>query len=277
MNYEDFCTFRTVNNPNTNKYIWLREENMDIGGGKISYDDIDRLEDHHDTERVMISGLRQDTFEYFIEKYGDKVKYISFFKNKLIDDFSMLSCLTKVHSIAFFHNQRVTRLWDMSLNYNLAGLAFDDFSRLHSLDGIQTATNLKHLYFGDKICTTSKLTDLLPLVGAKLTSFSFWGKTIVDNDISIYMKMPDLRYLDFRTNLYSTEQLAQIVASCPQISGYALKPYIKYDHEIAQLQKDVLICGKGKPFLHSKKDAERIESYVKKFYLLVEKHNRCND
>jgi len=274
INYKDFCDFRA--NDNTKKHIWLREEKMDIGGGRISIDDIDRLVDHEDTERVIISGLRQDTFEYFIKTYGNKIKYLNFFKNKLIEDYSILSCLTDVHCIKFFHNQRVTKLWDMTSNHSLAGLAFDDFSKLHSLEGIQAAPKLQHLHFGDRIWNTSTLTDLLPLVGTKLLSFSFGGKTIDNNEISVYMKMPELRFLDFRTNLYSTEQLAQIVASCPKVSGYALCPYVKFDI-VDKNQKDVLICGKRKPFLHSKDDAAQIESYAKKFYSLVEKYKQSGD
>ena len=271
MEYKDFCDFRA--NDDTKKHIWLREEKMDIGGGRISIDDMNRLSDYENTETVIISGLRQDTFEYFIATYGKKIKYLYFFKNKLIEDYSALSCLRDIRCMKFFHNQRVTKLWDMTSNHSLTGLAFDDFSRLHSLDGIQTAPNLKHLHFGDKIWNTSTLTDLLPLVGIKLISFSFGGKTIENNEISIYMKMPKLRFLDFRTNLYTTEQLAQIVASCPDISGYALCPYVKF-HGADEAQKDVLICGKGKPFLHSKSDADKIEAYAKKFYSLVEKYKQ---
>ena len=50
--------------------LWLRDEKMDISGGKISVSDIDVLKDHPDTDTVTISGLRQDTFEYFIATYA---------------------------------------------------------------------------------------------------------------------------------------------------------------------------------------------------------------
>ena len=65
-----------------NNYVWLHAENMDIGGGKITVADIDKLQDHPDAEVVMVSGLRQDTFEYFIKTYGKQLKAISFFKTR---------------------------------------------------------------------------------------------------------------------------------------------------------------------------------------------------
>jgi hypothetical protein len=268
MTYEEFndlCQF------NTDKYLWLREEIMDVGGGKISIADIDQISQYENTDKVMISGLRQDTFEYFIEKYGYKLKYIKFFKNKLVEDLSALSGLAEVRYIEFFHNQRVTKLWDMSANRQLEGLCLNDFTRLHSLDGAQTAPNLKHLLFGDKVWNSSVLTDLTPLIGTKLVSFAFGGKTIENKDISVYEKMPELLHLDFPTNFYTTEEITQIMAKCPRVSGYALRPYIKFDRN-EHTTKDVLICGTGKPFLDSQKDKTKIQKYTDTFNTLVEYH-----
>ena len=63
----------------THNSLWLREENMDIGGGKITISDIDKLKDFPDAEVVTISGLKQETFEYFIRTYGKQLKAIRFF------------------------------------------------------------------------------------------------------------------------------------------------------------------------------------------------------
>ena len=41
----------------THSCLWLREEKMDIGGGTISIEDIDKLKDYPDTDVVTISGL----------------------------------------------------------------------------------------------------------------------------------------------------------------------------------------------------------------------------
>ena len=120
----------------THTCLWLREEQMDIGGGKISIADIDKLKDYPKTDVVRISGLRQDTFEYFIQTYGNQLKAISFFKNKFIEDWSLLGTLTNVEYLHFFANQRISSLWDMSENRSLTGLCIEDFSRLSSIEGI---------------------------------------------------------------------------------------------------------------------------------------------
>ena len=58
------------------KILWLHEACMDIGGGKISIPEIDVLAEHPEVETVAISGLRQDTFEYFIKTYGRQLRSV---------------------------------------------------------------------------------------------------------------------------------------------------------------------------------------------------------
>ena len=272
MTYTSFSDFWTEGKQGQIGQIQLCQKNMGLGGGKISVSDIDRINQYKNTQRVEISGLRQDTFEYFITKYGNRIKYINFFKNKMIEDFSVLSTLTEVRGISFFHNQRATRLWDMSSNNKLEGLKFNNFTRLHSLDGIQTAPSLRYLSFGDILDGRSTLTDLEPLAGTKLVYFEFSGKRLESHDTSVYMRMPELKYLDFYSEIYTTEEIAQIVASCPHLSGRSLGPYVTFDRTIDGL--DVRILGKRKPNLNSQKDAARIAMYAEKFYALVEQYKR---
>ena len=70
--------------------IWLHPKKIDIGGGRIEKDDIDQLASHPEAQVVRIMGLRQDTFEYFIQTYGRQLRIIEFFKNKLVEDWSLL-------------------------------------------------------------------------------------------------------------------------------------------------------------------------------------------
>ncbi len=100
----------------TNKTIYLKNDKANIGGGKITISDIDELKKHPSADTVQISGLHQDTFEYFIRKYGNQLKRIDFFKNKLIEDLSLLGSLQNLEYVDFYYNQKVTQLWDMSGN-----------------------------------------------------------------------------------------------------------------------------------------------------------------
>ena len=49
--------------------LHLREEKADISGGKIKISDIDALKNYPDIDTVTISGLNQESFEYFFPLY----------------------------------------------------------------------------------------------------------------------------------------------------------------------------------------------------------------
>lgn len=104
FSFESFVNGQFDYDETTDKHncLWLHQENMDIGGGKISFADIDRMKDYPNEEVVIISGLRQDTFEYFIKTYGKQLKAIRFFKNKFVEDLSLLGTLPQLEYVSFF-------------------------------------------------------------------------------------------------------------------------------------------------------------------------------
>jgi hypothetical protein len=267
LKYSEFQ--KLIRNPD--QYVWLRQEDMDVGGGRISREDIDKISDHADRSRIMISGLRQDTFEYFVRKYGGELRYVYFFKNKLIEDFSLLRRCKNLILADFFHNQRVEKLWDMSGNTSLKGLRLSDFSRLHTLRGVETAPHLEHLYFGDAVWPKSRLGDVNILRKCRLKSFAFWGKAIDEIDLRLFSHLPSLEVFDFPSNLFDTDEIAYLAAITPQLTGYSLRPFIRFEHR-SETDADTLIVGKRKPFLSSKTDARRIEAYVQEFKSAVARY-----
>lgn len=96
--------------------LWLRQEKMDVSGGKISKYEIDKLKEYLETRTLTISGLNQDMFEYFITTYGKQLRAVRFFKNKLVSDWSLLSELPKLEFVYFFHNQRIDSLCFMAID-----------------------------------------------------------------------------------------------------------------------------------------------------------------
>lgn len=260
----------------THTCIWLREEKMDIGGGKITTADIDRLKESPDAEIVTISGLQQDTFEYFIKTYGKQLKAIRFFKNKFIEDLSLLGTLPQLEYVHFFANQRITSLWDMSGNTSLSGLAIQDFSRLTSIKGIETAPALKEFQIGNAIWSKMIIESLMPLANSKIERLSFTGRAIEDNDLSFLETLPDIKTFDFSTNMFSTEQVAWIVANCPHAEGYALKAKIDCmlfdsNEHLVDVPKAIIV-GKRKPVLKVEGNEERIQKYVDSFEKLKAKY-----
>lgn len=257
------------------KVFRLREENADIDGGKITFADIDRLKDHPDVEVVTVSGLRQDTFEYFIKSYGKQLKAIRFFKNKFVEDLSLLGTLPKLEYVSFYANQKVTELWNMTENRSLIGLCIEDFLKLTSIKEIETAPALKEFKIGNAIFGKMVVDSLMPLANTKIERLSFTGKAIADNDLSFLENMPNLKMFEFATNLFTTEQVAWITANFPQIEGDSLRAkidYVDYYNEEWGRISETIIVGKGKPILKSNGNEKKIQKYVDSFEKMKEKY-----
>ena len=256
--------------------LWLHEEDMDIGGGKITIADIDKLKKYPHIDVVTISGLKQDTFEYFIKTYGKQLKAISFFKNKFIEDLSLLGTLPQLEYIYFFANQRVTSLWDMTKNVSLTGLCIMDFSRLTSIKGVETAPALKEFRIGNEVWNTMAIDSFMPLANTKIQKLSFLGKNISDNDLSFLETLPELKVFNFATNIFTTEQVAWIAANCPLADGYALKG--KVDCMLPDSNKHLvqvphtIIVGKRKPILKVNGNEDKIKKYIDSFEKLKIKY-----
>lgn len=275
MNYsfESFVSGRFDWDPQENRHtcLWLREVNMDIGGGKIGIPDIDVLSEYPDVDTVTISGLSQETFEYFIQKYGSQLKAIRFFKNKRVRDWSMLGTLPQLEYIHFFANQHIDSFWDMSRNYSLTGLSVNDFTRLKNVEMVNTAPALEDFYIGDAVWSTTVIDSFLPLSGTKIKHLSFSGKDIVNKDLSFLDTMEHLESFDFPTNLYTTEQIAWIAANHPEVSGFAIKPYTGYP-DAEKHHDGGWVVGKRKPYLVYNGNEAKIRKYEMKFEQLKQKY-----
>ena len=238
---------------------------------------IDVLKDHPEATEVWIGSLTQETFEYFVDTYGQQFRVIHFWKCPLITDFSRLERLTQVEYLLFFWNQRVSHLWDLSRNVNLKGISFDDFTRLRTLEEIPLAPKLEELYFGDRIWNAFVAESLKPLARAeKLRSLRFTALRIVDNDITPLAEIPHLEVLEFPPKLFTIEQVAWLTSKLPHVRSSVLCPYLRlnspFDHE--GILKDVLVIGKGKPFLNSYVDQDRLEKYETQFSTLVKQYTQ---
>ncbi len=230
----------------------------------ISIEDIDSIHDHPNAITIELTGLKQDTFNYFVDNFGNQFKAISFFKCPKVADLSMLSRLNKVEYIFYYWNQKADRLWDMSSNFNLKGISLNDFTRMHNLSEFSAAPQLEELDFGCLVWNKYIVSSLSPLMNCKsLLYLSFNFKHISDDSIEALIKIPNLQELNFPANQFSTEQVAWLRAHLSEsVIGNSLFPYIK-------INEMVRIVGKRKPLLDPIKHAKRIDNYVISFEALV--------
>ena len=93
-------------------------------------------------------------------------------------------------------------------------------------------------------------------------------------DISFIPQMRALEVFDFPTNLFTMEEVAWLVGKCPDLEGYALKPYIEtmvYNEKTYKADKPgFILVGKRKPTLATEGNEKRIANHVAQFNKIVE-------
>ena len=115
---------------------------------------------------------------------------------------------------------------------------------------------------------------MTPLSGTKIEYLGFAGKKIENCDLAFLWNMPSLKHFDFSTNLFTTEQVAWMVANFPHLEGYALCAKIDsfgWNEETHTMDVPyTLIVGKRKPFLKNEGNEAKIKRYIDRFAQLVE-------
>lgn len=252
---------------NSEEHICLIEP--DISGGKIDRKTIDIIKENKNATAITISGLTQDTFDYFIETYADRFDAINFWKCPSVSNLKKIENLTTVKYITYFWNQRAETLWDFSKTKSLVGLSFNDFTRLHDISDLATASNIEELDFSNKVWAKYIVKSLTPISKCEnLKRLTFDPKLIEDCNIEPISKMKHLERLNFPRNLFVTEQVAWLKSKLPSnIESEFLNPYWMTNNPIKMGDKniDTFIVGKRKPSLDSKIDANKIERYVLEF------------
>ncbi len=237
-------------------------------GNKITKSDIDILGDHPLVDIVKVSSLDQETFEYLIENYGNQFRYIYFFKNKAVEDWSLLGKLPNLEYIHWYWNQKIDKFWDMSGNISLAGIDIADFTRLKSIDGIETAPNLKVFGLGNVLWSKWEIESFKPVSKCEGIEYVyFYGKKILDTDFSFVKDMKSLKQLSLNNNILSTEQYAWIVGNCPQLKGERIEPAWTFDHSSYTW---VSVFGKGKRGFNLEGNEEKLKKIEADFWELAE-------
>ena len=55
-------------------YVWAAQQERDVSGGTMTHREIDAMTGAHLGDRVVISGLQQDTFEYFVRTQAHRFR-----------------------------------------------------------------------------------------------------------------------------------------------------------------------------------------------------------
>jgi hypothetical protein len=252
----------------------------ELSGGRTTPTDLDRIAARPEATAIRVSGLDQKTFERLVTRHGSQFDAIYFWKSGRVADLTPLETLPHLRFVAFYVNQRTTRLWDLRRTERLIGLQFDNFTRLQALDDLATGGTLEELVFGNALWNTSVFDSLSPLAAlSSLRRLSFNARRINDGRIQPLASLTQLEWLAFPPNLFTTSQVAWLRARLPEsVQSTVLGPLFRLgpitnvtDNTVTELDKNVLVVGKRKPALSSQRDDDRIQRYVEEFERLVQR------
>jgi hypothetical protein len=193
----------------------------------------------------------------------------------------------------FFYELKGVDLTPLKTLPRLRHLRIEYAPKLADLHWLAGLPNLETLVIAD----TRKLQDLGPVAGLrKLEAFEFSGSMTTENvalSLEPLTELPRLAELRLRatrildgglTPLARCQALEELdLSSKYETSDYALLsvalPSVKCDQFCASFpfgdeEKDTMIMGKGKPWLSSRTDGEKIAKYQAAFRKLQEEHRK---
>lgn len=270
---KDLDYFLRVSFTEADKTTHLSLVERDHPESRITRHELDTIGRFPTATEISVSGLTQDTFEYFIAQYGSQFRVINFWKCPLVHDLTAMESLPRIEYVVYFWNQRAERLWDLSRNTRLKGFGFDDFTRMHDLSQLTSAPALQELHFGDKVWTKCVLNTLEPLGQcSKLKSLTFRARKILDGRVEPLANLRNLERLEFPANQFTCRQVAWLKARLPEtVRSEVLRGYWTISQPIHHngKDKDTVLVGKGKRLLiDSKKDRALFDRHVDEFNTL---------
>ena len=159
----------------------------------------------------------------------------------------------------------------MSNNRKLKGIVIKDFSRLKTLDGIQTAPNLEYFLLGDAVWDTSEVDSYRYFAHSNVRYLAFTGKKILDEDPSYMITMPKLEAFDGLLRRCSIEQAAWVKAN--SVSGLDTGPIVlRWEDPDTGPQAEVRFPWKRQRFYPLYGNEARYQRDLAKFEKLVEQY-----
>ena len=237
----------------------------------MTSDDVDyEMSTGKHPEILEICGMNQQSLEYFVQHYGKSYRYLSFFKCQLIQDFSPLEDLDNLEEISLYWNIRADKLWDFNKNASLRTISISDAKKMTlNPELLKTSNVLETVCFSGSIFNNYPMESLECFAGMPALKHLWLNNIRLNNkSLDALKSMPALERFDFDAGMFTTEEIAWIVAKYPDLSGKCLCAYNKED----ALLNDVRVCGFRKPGLDLPQHQKRLDKYIAQFNALVEKY-----
>lgn len=248
------------NSANTSLYIGSDVKNLE------------RLQELNIKHLYLIGAKEKDIDKIFSVLRPEYVSLYQF----LAKDLSCLEQLVDCVTLIMEWNTKATSLWEIEENVNLKKLAVHDFSKISSLDQLKAAKQIEGLSLAGGMWNKLKVDTLEPLKYLNQLNFLRLSNIRVsDESLRPLHELKELRTLEL-SNQFPTKEYAALAV---ELKNTICKMFhavtdVKVTDSDGQLIHDIMVTGKGKPFLLKGKDDLRIEKYRREFEKLKEIYSR---
>jgi hypothetical protein len=179
---------------------------------------------------------------------------------------SNLAPLSRVGTLRHLSLDWSTKLQDLNFLAelpDLEGLILNDLGKVDLIDGVAHLKHLRYLEITGGFNKTAKYKTLHPISGCEqLETLTLENIRVDDDDLQFLTSCTHLTSLHL-SNQWPTEQYALLSKNLPNVQCRHFKPWLPLSKPLSG--KDILVTGRGKPFLNSQTDQEKIRKYEEDF------------
>ena len=241
----------------------------DMGPDDIDYE----MQFPKNREMIRICGLTQEGLEHFCHKYGHTYRHIDLFKCQLISDLSPLGDLPNLEYVSIYWNIRSDKLWDMSRNMNLKALHISDCKKMtYDPQLLATAPALEDISFcgiafGSYPMKSLEVFSNIPT----LKNLYLHRIKPEDRTASFLDTAKELETFEFDPGMYTTEEIARMVACRPDVGGNFFRAYGQSHPGSRTFFR---VSGYRKPELEIPRQQKALDKHVAYFNALVEQYRQ---
>lgn len=157
--------------------------------------------------------MNQESFEYFVNKYGEPYESLRFFKCQLISDFSPLSRLKNLKAVYINWNIRTDKLWDMWNNTSLIHPVMRIVKNHRQSLPASNGKNLKTVAINGSMFKKFQLDNLSNFENtALLECINLRNVKPENRNLDFLKTLPHLSEFNFDAGMFTTEEIAYMCA-----------------------------------------------------------------
>ena len=234
------------------------------------HDSADMNFDEYEGSEYLIAYASQEQFNHVIKSLNKKIKFLVIITSPKIENFSLLEGLANLEFVYINWNHKAAGLWNMKNNVHLKEIVLENCSKIHSLDDLETAANIRGLQLIGHWESKWRIDSFKPLSTLCRLEILRLFEIFPEHDgFEPLYKLKNLKQLDMSQNIFPTHEYAKLAAhltnTCSEVFDGVI--YSEYLNEIQ-------FVGKGKRALALDKagSKEKAEKFRAEFLDMVKSY-----